>query len=74
MHQLEMRKSVIKLSGIRKSVRKLKGIGDFLGSRPRNQENPFRKSKEIYREKVKTYLVELTIWKISSYETDCHVK
>ena len=41
-------------------MRKLKGIGDFLGSRPRNQEIGFRKSKEIYREKVKTNLVEMT--------------
>ena len=39
---------------------KLKGVGDFLGSRPRNQEIRFRKSKEIYREKVKTNLVEMT--------------
>ena len=43
-------------------MRKLKGVGDFLGSRPRNQEIRFRKSKEIYREKVKTnlHVVEMT--------------
>ena len=41
-------------------MRKLKGVGDFLGSRPRNKEISFRKSKEIYREKVKTNLVEMT--------------
>ena len=55
-------------------MRKLNGVGDFLDSRPMNQEICFRKSKEIYREKVKTNLVEMTKQKISSYETDCHVK
>ena len=39
---------------------KTKEVWDFLGSRPRNQEIRFRKSKEIYREKVKTKLVEMT--------------
>ena len=36
-------------------MRKLKGVGDFI-----NQEIRFRKSKEIYREKVKTNLAEMT--------------
>ena len=57
---IKIGKPVIKLSCITKSMRKLKGVGGFLGSRPWNQELRFRKSKEIYREKVKTNLVEMT--------------
>ena len=44
-------------------MRKLKGVGDFLDSIPRNQEICFRKSKEIYilyREAIKTNLVDMT--------------
>ena len=41
-------------------MRKLKEVGDFLGSRPRNQEISFRRSKDIYREKIKNNLVEMT--------------
>ena len=40
----------------------------------KESRNPLLKSKEIYREKVKTNLVEMTKYKMSSCETDCHIK